>query len=237
MKERMLKSIVLAVCFVVALVGISIALNKNKKSDAIVFKEAYESLNNELNAAGTAKYLAIEIPKDNPMTSATIDEILDLIDQGTGVIYFGRPTCPWCRNAVPILIEAAKTIGLKKIYYFDMDTIKNEWKLEDGKPVKTKQEKDGYYDLLKALDEYLRDYTLTDEEENDISVGEKRVYVPMVLVVQDGKVLGSKIGTVDLPDGQTAYDPLTKEQREEVLNDYTDLLDLLSDDFCTEECE
>ena len=250
MKQGFLKSIILVVCFLVILVGFSIALDKkkddqkkesnsntNQNSDALAFKNAYEVLNNKDNGKGNI-YLEISISDNNPMKSISIEDLLELLKSGTGIVYFGRPTCPWCRNAVPVLLEVAKEEKLDTIYYFDMDTIKNDWEFKDGKPVKTREEKDGYYELLELLKDYLRDYTIKDDDGNDVSVGEKRVYVPMVLSIKNGEVLKTQISTVDLDEGQTAYDRLTTKQQDELVEIYMEIIETLDDQsYCTSECD
>ena len=50
------------------------------------------------------------------------EEIFDILD-GTGIIYFGFPECPWCRNAVPVLLDAAEEVGIEKIYYIYIDNL------------------------------------------------------------------------------------------------------------------
>ncbi len=239
MKESTLKIAIIGIVFLIGLIGISTAImEKRTTTDGKKFKEEYESYNNQENSSKTNTYLELSIPEDNPMKYATLDEIMKVLKDGTGIIYFGRPTCPWCRNAVPILIEAAKQEGLEEIYYFDMDTIKNEWQVIAGEVKKTKEEKEGYYDLLKRLDEELDPYTITDKDGNIYEVGEKRVYVPMVLCVENGEVLASHVGTVDLNDGQTSYDALTSEQHDALLKIYVDYIQEIKDsNYCDEACE
>ncbi len=242
MKESTLKVIIVVLIGLIGLVAIATSLKEKKEvpnaSDALKFKEEYESYNNQENSSKTARYLELDIPEENPMKYASLKEVMNVLDHGTAILYFGRPTCPWCRNAVSVLIDAAKEVGIKTIYYFDMDQIKNDWKVEDGKVVKSKEEKEGYYDLLKAMDEYLTNYTITDSEGNVFDVGEKRVYVPMVVCVKEGKILDAHISTVDLNEGQTSYDPLTSSQKEELSKIYVDYMkEVAGDTSCDEACE
>ncbi len=253
-KGRTGKMSLLAVAFLVALIGISFTLEKDQKNkkdnsntnsnqnpeevtDAIRFKNEYEELNGQ-KANGDKTFLEISIPEDNPMKYAELEEIMTLLKSGTGVIYFGRPNCPWCRNAVPVLIEAAKELEISDIYYYNVNAIKNEWAVKDGEVVKTSPEKEGYYDLLKILDKELDEYTVTDENGKAYEVGEKRIYVPMVVVVKDGTIMASHVSTVDLLDGQTSYDRLNDSQREELLNLYVeDLAESIDPGYCDEACE
>lgn len=240
-KENILRVAIIMVCVLIGLVAIAVSLKDKKEtlnSDAMKFKEEYESYNNQENSSKTAKYLAVTIPEKNPMKYASLEEVMNVLDHGTAILYFGRPTCPWCRNAVPILIEAAIQEKISTIYYFDMDQIKNDWAVVDGEVVKTKEEKEGYYELLKAMDEYLDNYTVQDAEGNIYDVGEKRVYVPMVVCVKEGKIMDAHVGTVDLKEGQTAYDPLTSSQHDELFQLYVDYMkEVNTDNYCDEACE
>ena len=80
----------------------------NKETDAEKFKNEYESLNGQTSQSGK-KYLNVEIEKDNIIKYVSISELLDVIKNETGVIYLGFPECPWCRTAVPALLEAANS--------------------------------------------------------------------------------------------------------------------------------
>ena len=86
----------------------------NKNSDAIKFYGEYG--NNT------------KITEDNLYNYSSKEEILDLLDHKTGVIYFGFPTCPWCQSMVVPLNEVAKDNKYDEIYYYniraDRDTLK-----------------------------------------------------------------------------------------------------------------
>ena len=85
-----------------------------KDSDASKFKEEYESYNVEKTSSGK-DYLEVSIPSDNVIKYSNITELLDVIKNKSGVIYLGYPTCPWCRNAITPLLEAASSTSLDKI--------------------------------------------------------------------------------------------------------------------------
>ena len=93
------KMIIVALAVVVLMV---IGVLFNPKADNIKFKEEYERLNGKKSESGT--YLKVKIDKDNPMIYANIEDVQKLLENGTGVVYFGFPECPWCRNMVPNLI-------------------------------------------------------------------------------------------------------------------------------------
>ena len=47
-----------------------------------------------------------------------INEIIKILEHGTGAVYLGFPECPWCSAYVPMLNEVADINGLEKIYYY-----------------------------------------------------------------------------------------------------------------------
>ena len=248
MQEKTLRSILMVVIFLVALVGISVTLNDRKENkpsntnsnleDGRKFKEEYEAYNTKEREDDKGNYFQkLDIPENNPIKYASIAEAVELLNKGTGVIYFGYPTCPWCRNAVPVLLEAAKEKKMNRIYYLNVNEYKNTFMVNDGKVEKVKEEKDGYYDLLKALDSVLDPYVLTSDGKT-YEVGEKRIYVPFVVFVKDGKIVSTHLGTVNLEGTQTKYDVLTKKQHDELLDTYLSAIeDIQSNSYCDEDCE
>lgn len=183
-----------------------------KNNDAKEFKQEYESLNGVINGDKTIK--AINIPEENPMIYATYEEIEDVITNKTGVIYFGFPECPWCRNAVPVLIDAANEVGVDKIYYFNALEIRDIKSLDDdGNIVVEKEGTEEYKKLVQLLYDYLGEY----EGLNDPTI--KRLYFPTVLFVKDGNIIGSHMGTVD--SQENPYVSLTNSEYEQLKDIYS----------------
>ena len=173
------------------LVGImTFGIYQYLKSDGEKFKAEYEALNNE--------NVNINISKNNPIKYVTLDEVFDIIQNKTGVIYFGFPGCPWCRNMIPVLFNSAKNNNVDTVYYFNPREIRSS-------------DNEDYNKLLNILNEYLT------ENEN----GEKTLYVPDVYFVKDGKIVGHHLGTVNSQSDPTIE--LTSEQKQE-LNDIFDEL-------------
>lgn len=104
---------------------------------------------------------------DNVFVYRTSSEIIDILEHGTGVILFGFPECPWCQRYVVYLNEVAKELDYEKIYYYNI--------LEDRK---------NNTDTYKKIVEILEDVLQYDEE------GKKRIFVPLVIGVNEGKVVG-----------------------------------------------
>ena len=150
---------------IVALIAIVIflLLKENKienieVSDAQKFKQEYKT-----------------VPEDNVFTYATIDEILAILENGTGIIYLGFPECAWCREYVIYLNAVAKDRDIANIYYYNIQSDRND---------NTKN----YQQIVS----FLTDYLPSDEE------GNPRIYVPAVIFVRGGEIVGF--------DDETAYD-------------------------------
>ena len=107
-----------------------------------------------------------KLSSDNVFTYKSLKEVNKILEKGTGVVYLGFPECPWCQEYVKYVNEVAKKVGLEKVYYFNIR--------ED----RTNNTED-YQTTIKLL----RDYLPTDEE------GNPRVYVPLIAVIQNGKVV------------------------------------------------
>lgn len=227
----MKKNILLIVTVILASIALILSLYTFKDKvikDNIKFKNEYESLNGKLNSHDK-EYVKVELDDDNPYVYATYDEVMDILKNKTGVIYFGFPECPWCRNMVPVLADAAKELGIKNIYYFnalDMRDIKSLD--EDGNIVTEKEGTKEYYELIEALGDSIGSY----EGLNDDSI--KRLYFPTVVFVKDGKILNAHIGTLD--SQEDPYVVLNKNQKNELKNIYIDNINKVYDILCDEAC-
>lgn len=230
--KRTLATILSAIIVGLAIITFVIWGNDFKKkeieeTDAMRFKREYEALNDTTRESDGAKYNNLEVDKENPFIYIDTKKALEIIDNEDAIIYVGAPWCPWCRNAVPVLIDVAKKYNIKEVYYLDLDNEKSVWEVEDGKAVKKINGTKSYYQLLEKLDEHLRDYTLTNDDGKSLETGEKRIYIPYVIGVKRGRVVADKVGTVDLEDNQTKYDYLTDEQKNELSKSYQNIFDLV----------
>lgn len=218
MKKRMIMFTVLLVSLFMVTACNHQEANKVGQSDAEKFKEEYETLNGTTREKDGKTIRTIEISTDNPMVYADENEIIEMMeDEKSFVVYFGFSDCPWCRSAIPTLIEVAKDLGLDKIYYVDVKKIRDTMAIdEEGNVITETKGTDGYYGLLKKFDNVLDDYTLKDEDNNEVETGEKRIYAPNIVAVVEGN-------PVELTDGisekQTdGYMELTNEMQEESYN-------------------
>lgn len=193
--------------------------------DALRFKNEYESLNNTVRQSDGATYGEVVIDEDNPIVYVTPAEVLDLLDAETAVIYVGAEWCPWCRNAVPVLLDVAKQYGVDRLYYLNLDGEKSEFEVKNGELVQRQKGSEAYYELLDKLKDKLRDYAISDRDGNEYSIGEKRIYQPHVFGIKDGKVVADKSGTVELTEGQSKYDALSSAQKNELRKVYLELFE------------
>ena len=84
---------------------------------------------NGTTSVSDKEYLEVDVDKNNVMKYTSIDKIIDIIKNGTGVIYLGYPECPWCRNAVPALLEVSESTSIDTIYYLNMKDVKDRFLL------------------------------------------------------------------------------------------------------------
>lgn len=210
-KNVIILSIIVVIALVIAI--LFFLLNNKGMSDGERFKQEYEELNDS--------HLEVNIDSDNMIKYIGLEEAIDIIKNDTGVIYFGYPSCPWCRNAVPVLLDAAASTSLDTIYYVDAYNIRDVKEIDDDGNIVTTNEGDSLYDdLLEVLDDILDPYTITDDNGEVIDLGEKRLYVPMVLFVKNGEVVSYHLSTVDSQEDPSIS--LNDSQRDELYNIYLD---------------
>ena len=217
-KKKILIIIPLIVVAIILILGLYFVTRTKKTSDAIKFKKEYETLNNTKTESGKT-IRSITISSSNPIIYKTEDEIVEMINnKETFIVYFGFPSCPWCRSVLPNLLEAAKDLKLEKLYYVNVLDIRDKIEYKNGKLETTKRGSEGYYELLKLLDNVLSDYSITDDKGNEISAGEKRIYAPNVVGIVSGKA--EKL-TEGISKKQTdAYMKLTRVMNKESYNDF-----------------
>ena len=119
----MLLRVKLSICFIF-LVGIFTACGEIERqkstypiSDAVIWKNMYEALNNSYRSDGVL-HRYVSIPAENNMRFIDYNGIISLFTDGTGVFMFGRYACSWCRIAAPVWVEFARDKNIY-IYYFN----------------------------------------------------------------------------------------------------------------------
>lgn len=184
--------------------------------DAKKFKLEYESLNGVTAEGKTAPYIETSVPEDNPFIYVDYPEVKKMLENGTGILYFGFPECPWCRNLVPTLTDALTENNVKEIYYFNALSIRDKRHLDDkGKVVVDQEGTREYYELIDTLKDVLPVY----EGLNDDSI--KRLYFPTVLFIKDGEIIGMHQGTLDSQtDPQILLNEIQKSELKDELSSY-----------------
>lgn len=193
----MKKLVALLLTFLLVLTGCSgikvTKIDDDNDTDAIKFSEEYTA-----------------VPEDNVYKYATINNVTDTIKSGSGIIFLGFPTCPWCKEAAPVLNEVAKSKDVKEIFYYNIKEIRAN---------NTKE----YKELVSLLSDFLT----TDEN------GDKRIYAPTVVFVQNGVVKGIHIATVDGHDAHDAHErTMTDDEKAQLKQIYSDLIDQVYNDEC-----
>ena len=227
MKEKILMILVPVLCVLLAgLAYFKFLGEQTITKDSIKFKEEYEEYNGK--EVYGSKYQKLNLNPNNPIKYSDYEEILDVMENKTGIIYLGFPECPWCRTILPILFDVAKDNNINTIYYLNMKNERDSYVVEDGKLVYQLDENgkeikgtEGYFKLLKALDKHLTDYTISFDGKT-YETGEKRIYAPTVIFVRNGKILGLHVSTID--SQENGFDKLNKQEKEELYNIYEDYI-------------
>ena len=229
MKKNILLEIISII--MIALVITGCTNNKTVKSDSEKFREEYTSLNGQKSESGKT-IRSIEIPKDNPFVYATAEEIVDKIEKKESfIVYFGFPKCPWCRSVLEQLIKVAQDKEVETIYYVDVYDIRDIKEIDDDGNVKTTRGgSEGYQRLLVLLENVLDDYTLTVEEE-ELNLGEKRIYAPNVVAISKGKAIQLETGISD--ELKDPYGKLSSKVKKYAYNKFKCLMDCLEEENTT----
>lgn len=198
-------------------IGLFIITWCSNNKDSLKFKEEYESLNGTKTSYSDSNYRSVNISKRNPFVYSTADDILDMINnKETFYVYFGSSYCPWCRSVVEEAINSSIDNKIDKIYYVDIwdgfhnEILRDTYEIDsEGNVRKTKNGTGTYYKLLKKFDNVLEDYTLTDDSSREVTVGEKRIFAPNFIYVENGKAKRSTTGISNKQSG--SGDKLSKD--------------------------
>lgn len=204
------------------------ALVNNNSNDSIKFKLEYEKLNNKDNGYGN-NYLTLNIDINNKIKYSSFKEIEKILTNDTGVIYFGFPECPWCRNMIEPLLSAANESEIKTIYYFNAKDIRDVKKLNENNEIITEKEgTEEYKKLIDLLYDNLGEY----EGLNDKTI--KRLYFPTVVFVKEGKIKNIHIGTLD--EQKNPFKPLDEKQKNNLKNIYLKYISSIKSSQCDDKC-
>lgn len=151
-----MKKLVFCLAIVFILTGCSIEKIKNDNDkETIDFSKEYN------------------INYNNRFVKASVLDVLDIFEGGTGIVYLGTPESNFCLEVIKILDEISIEYDVNKIYYLDIEKLKRD-NLED------------YNKIYKKVKNYL-EY----KDENNKAL----LYLPDVYFVKNGKVIGHHIST------------------------------------------
>ncbi|HOV29825.1 MAG TPA: hypothetical protein PLD77_01975 [Candidatus Dojkabacteria bacterium] len=155
------------------------------------------------------------VGQNNMFVYKSMDEIGDILESGTGIVYLGFPECKWCQEYVKYLYAVAVEENIDTIYYTNI--------LVDRKN-NTEQ-----YQRLVAI---LKDYLLKDKE------GNPRIYVPDITVVSNGKILGhdNETSVITSAESGTPQEYWTEEKIRNLKERLREMFKKLESNTCTS-CE
>jgi len=226
-KEKIILICLPILCAIAAIIAYLKVINVKDNEDAIKFKNEYEEYNG-VKVSNDLEYSTLDIDEDNPIKYSNYNELLNVIKKKTGIIYLGFPECPWCRSALPILLEVADDNDIDTIYYLNILNERDSYVVENDELVyatddegNEKKGTKGYFKLLDALDEHLTEYIVSYKDKT-YETGEKRIYAPTVIFVKEGKVLGLHVSTVE--SQKSGFDKMNEEQIEELYGIYEEYI-------------
>lgn len=231
-KVSLILLIILTVSVVLLCVYKVVYNQKNENLDGIKFMEEYSELNGKVNENTEKSYVEVEIDEKNLVKYLTEKEAVELLDKGTGVIYFGFSTCPWCRSLVTSLVNISNQKN-EVIYYLDVLNVRSKYEVKDGVLNKVKDGSENYYKILNLLDKKLENYILTDKDNKNYDTGEKRLYAPTIVAVKNGVITGFHVGTVDTQ--LSGYDKLNDDEVKALEKIITNLINSKNVELCTTE--
>ena len=154
------------------------------------------------------------VSPENPFIIVSYEELVKFLEYGTGIVVFGFPICPRCKNPFPVLEKAFNEMDMGrhagfrgKILYYDMFDDREE-------------NNERYQTLVK----YTKDFLRNDEN------GNPRIYSPDVFFIAAGRIVGNHLDTV--PSLKNPRDALNDEQKAELLKIYMDEIEKVEDCGC-----
>lgn len=107
-----------------------------------------------------------EIPRNNPFIYLNSTELIELLNNGSGIIFMGNSENEWSQEYAKYLYELLKDTKVEEVYYYDV------------KKVKLLKNRN-YYNIIKALEGNLIE---TDDSDNNL-------FSPSLYIVKDGEVV------------------------------------------------
>ena len=158
----------------------------------------------KVNELSEAEKFAVEfsIDENNPFEYANVEQIIDIFDNGTGIIFFGNSDDEWCVESVKIFNDTVEYKNISEVYYYNPSSIQNK-----------------NTDEYKKLIEYTKEYLNEDE------AGNVDLHTPEIYVVKNGKIINHSNCDIDEIINNSDEEDITDEAAKQLLVDeYLDLI-------------
>ena len=70
--------------------------------------------------------LEYSISKDNPFEYVTIDEVLNILESQSGIIFFGTSDSDMCVSSAKILNQVLDSKNISRVYYYNPKSIQEK---------------------------------------------------------------------------------------------------------------
>lgn len=232
-KKKRLKILGVIVLIVIVLAVVALYL---LQSSGHKFKSEFEKYNGE--STGTnAVYQVLDIDENTKVKYLKDKDFVKTVNNETAIILVGSPTSSATRMILPALLDAVKCSCLENFLYLDATNLRDEYSIQDGKAVKTREGSKYYQDILKILSKHLDEYEVYNEE-GTYQTGEKRLEVPSIIVVKNGKVLKVDTYMPQLMHTQSFTDTFNNKQYLDLKEHYTTVIEDLQKEttVCSDHC-
>ena len=125
MREKKILGLIGIVLLLVIILSVFTVKNNKITDDEKKIKAEYESFNGKTSLTSNKEYLEVKIPEKNGIKYASGKKIIEVLTEGTGVIYFGFPECPWCRNMIVPFLEVMNEED-ENVYYYNAYSIRDD---------------------------------------------------------------------------------------------------------------
>jgi len=188
----MKKIIIFAITLLIIISGCSVKKVEDVKDSEIFAKE-------------------YQISKNNPYEYKSISEVIDIIENGSGIILFADPDSDYSQESVKVLTSVLKKKNIKQVYYYNPSNIKNK---------RTKS----YRKLLELLDGYLE----YDDNENNC------LLLPDIYVIKNGNIIDHVNDSAKLKGN--IEEEFTDKFKRKLYSKYSKLIDKYDNDtMCSKE--
>lgn len=160
---------------------------------------------NEVKDKFTAEYTLVK--EGHVFEYKNIDEVVNLFNNGTGIIFFCDPATIWCQHYAKILDEVARENNIDKIYYID---IKEDRYFNSSK----------YLKIVEELQDYL----------NNDDLGNRRLNMPNVTFVKEGIVIANDNETSIISSDTDIEEFWTENKINDLKNKLKEYTNLLNED-------